>query len=246
MNGASNVRYGELYLIPNLLGENLIGETSTEYSLPPFISAVTSKISHFVVEDEKSARRFIKLLGPERVIRDLSFQVLNEHTKPEEVEQLLTPLREGQDVGVISEAGCPGIADPGAEIVRRAHELGITVHPLVGPCSMTLALMASGFNGQRWRFLGYLPIDAARRREMIRSMEKELYDSNETQIVMDTPYRNQRLLEDLLETCRPETRVCIASALTTREESIHVRSVKDWRALQANLPKTPALFLLGR
>jgi 16S rRNA (cytidine1402-2'-O)-methyltransferase len=180
------------------------------------------------------------------VIRDLSFEILNEHTKPADVERLLTPLLNGQDIGVISEAGCPGIADPGAEIVRRAHELGIKVHPLVGPCSMTLALMAAGFNGQRWRFLGYLPIDPEPRRELIRAMEREVYESNETQIVMDTPYRNQRLLEDLLDTCRPQTRICVACGLTTPEESIHVRSVKEWRALEANLPKTPALFLIGR
>lgn len=241
MNDASNAQYGELYLIPNLLGE-----TSIDSSLPPLIASITSRITHFVVEEEKTARRFIKLVCPDRVIRDLSFQVLNEHTKAEEVEQLLAPLRDGHDVGVISEAGCPGIADPGAEIVRRAHEVGITIHPLVGPCSMTLALMASGFNGQRWRFLGYLPIDATSRRETIRSAERDLYESNETQLVMDTPYRNQRLLEDLLNTCRPETRLCIASALTTSEESIQVHSVKEWRALQANIPKKPALFLLGR
>lgn len=241
MNGTSLDQYGGLYLIPNLLGE-----TSVDSSLPPLITSVTSKISHFVVEDEKAARRFIKQLCPERVIRDLSFEILNEHTKAIDIERLLTPLQEGHDVGVISEAGCPGIADPGADIVQRAHELGIKVHPLVGPCSMTLALMAAGFNGQRWRFLGYLPIDSAARREMIRAMERDLYDSNETQIVMDTPYRNQRLLGDLLETCSPQTRVCVACALTTSQESIQVRSVKEWRALHANLPKTPAIFLLGR
>lgn len=241
MIGTSHVPLGELYLIPNLLGE-----TPVDTSLPPLIASLVSKISHFVVEEEKSARRFIKQLCPDRVIRDLSLATLNEHTKSSDIDVLLAPLREGHAVGVISEAGCPGIADPGAELVRRAHESGIRVHPLVGPCSMTLALMASGFNGQRWRFLGYLPIDPTQRKESIRAMERELYASNETQIVMDTPYRNQRLLADLLDACRPETLICIASALTTHEESIQVRSARAWRDLQQNIPKMPALFLLGR
>jgi 16S rRNA (cytidine1402-2'-O)-methyltransferase len=241
MVDTSHVALGELYLIPNLLGE-----TPVDTSLPPVVASIVSQISHFVVEEEKSARRFIKQLCPDRVIRDLSLTTLNKHTKPSDIDALLLPLREGHAVGVISEAGCPGIADPGAEIVRRAHESGIRVHPLVGPCSMTLALMASGFNGQRWRFLGYLPIDSVQRKETIRAMEREIYESNETQIVMDTPYRNQRLLADLLEACRPETLICIASALTTHQESIQVRSARAWRDLQPNLPKTPALFLLGR
>lgn len=231
---------GELYLIPNLLGE-----TTVDASLPPLIAAITASISHFVVEEEKSARRFIKLLCPDRVIRELSLQVLNEHTKPDEIETLTAPLLAGHNVGIISEAGCPGIADPGAELVRRAHELGIRVHPLVGPCSMTLALMASGFNGQRWRFLGYLPIEGGARRETIRTIEKDLHDHQETQIVMDTPYRNQRLFEELLSTCRPDTRICVASALTTTQESIAVHSVQEWRGMGFTVPKSPAIFLLG-
>ncbi|MEY4670117.1 MAG: hypothetical protein RL518_2816 [Pseudomonadota bacterium] len=232
---------GELYLIPNLLGES-----SLDSSLPLNIAAITSSISHFVVEDERSARRFIKRICPDRVIRDLSLQVLNEHTKPHEIEALAAPLLSGQDIGIISEAGCPGIADPGAELVRHAHELGIKVHPLVGPCSMILALMASGFNGQRWRFLGYLPIEGGARRDAIRAIEREVYEHHETQIVMDTPYRNQKLFEELLSTCKPETRVCIASALTTDQESVMVHTVKQWREMGFSAPKTPTLFLLGR
>ena len=241
MSGTPSDRRGELYLIPNLLGE-----TSVDSSLPPIIATITSSISHFVVEEERTARRFIKLLCPERVIRELSFQVLNEHTKPHEVEALISPLLTGNDVGVISEAGCPGIADPGAELVRRAHELGIKVHPLVGPCSMTLALMASGFNGQRWRFLGYLPIEGGARKDAIRAIERDLYDHHETQIMMDTPYRNQKLFEELLSTCRGDTRICIASALTTAQESITVHTVNEWRGMGFTAPKSPAIFLLGR
>ena len=241
MSVTSSEHRGELYLIPNLLGE-----TSIDASLPSIIATITASISHFVVEEEKSARRFIKLLCPERDIRELSLQVLNEHTKPHEVEALTVPLLQGHNVGIISEAGCPGIADPGAELVRRAHELGVRVHPLVGPCSMTLALMASGFNGQRWRFLGYLPIDGGARRDTIRAIEKDLHDHQETQIVMDTPYRNQKLFEELLATCRPETRICVASALTTEQESITVRSAHEWRGMGFSVPKSPAIFLLGR
>jgi 16S rRNA (cytidine1402-2'-O)-methyltransferase len=233
--------HGELYLIPNLLGE-----TAVDTSLPPVVASITATISHFVVEEERSARRFIKLINPDRVIRELSLQVLNEHTKPYEIEALAAPLLAGHHVGIISEAGCPGIADPGAELVRRAHELGVRVHPLVGPCSMTLALMASGFNGQRWRFLGYLPIEAAARRDTIRSIERDLYDHQETQIVMDTPYRNQRFFEELLATCRGDTRICIASALTTNQESIQVHSVHEWQGMGFTVPKSPAIFLLGR
>lgn len=241
MSVPSSDHRGDLYLIPNLLGE-----TSIDASLPPIIATITASISHFVVEEEKSARRFIKLLCPDRIIRDISFQILNEHTKPHEVEALTTPLLQGHNVGIISEAGCPGIADPGAELVRRAHELGIQVRPLVGPCSMTLALMASGFNGQRWRFVGYLPIEGGARRDTIRALEKDLYDHQETQIVMDTPYRNQKLFEELIATCRPETRICVASALTTEQESITVRSVQEWQRTGFTAAKVPAIFLLGR
>lgn len=232
---------GELYLIPNLLGET----APIDASLPPLIASVTSRITHFVVEDEKSARRFIKHLCPERVIRELSLTVLNEHTRKEAVENLAAPLKAGHDIGIISEAGCPGIADPGAPLVKIAHEMGVKVHPLVGPCSMMLALMASGFNGQRWRFVGYLPIEGAERKEAIQSMERELATHNETQIVMDTPYRNQKLFEELLATCRPETKICIAANLTCLDELIQVKTVKEWRLTKVTLPKCPALFLLG-
>lgn len=232
---------GELYLIPNLLGET----APLDASLPPLVASVVASITHFVVEDEKNARRFIKQLCPERVIRDLSITSLNEHTKKEDLEALAAPLKAGHNIGIISEAGCPGIADPGAPLVKIAHEMGVKVHPLVGPCSMMLALMASGFNGQRWRFVGYLPIDGDARKEAIQSMERELKAHNETQIVMDTPYRNQKLFEELLLTCRPETKICIAANLTCADESIQVKTVQEWRAAKPTLPKCPALFLLG-
>lgn len=237
----SDVRLGELYLIPTLLGE-----TSIDSALPGHISKIVSRLSYFVVEEEKTARRFIKQICPDKVIRDLKFQSLNEHTKREEFPDIVAPLREGHDIGVISEAGCPAIADPGSDLVSLAHEMGARVHPLVGPCSMVLALMASGFHGQRWRFVGYAPIDEGERRKFIRGLEEQVQASNETQILMDTPYRNQKLLEDLLATCRPETKVCVASALTTEAETIRVRSVKAWRASGEGVERVPTIFLLGR
>ena len=232
---------GALYLIPNLLGE-----ASIDSSLPTLIAAVVARLSCFIVEDEKSARRLIKQLSPGTDLRALSMQRLNKHTKESELALLTQPLLAGIDIGIISEAGCPAIADPGAEIVRLAHTLGVRVHPLVGPCSMTLALMASGFNGQRWRFAGYLPMEAPQRKETLLGLEQDLYNNGETQIVMDTPYRNQRLLEDILTHCRADTMLCVAAALTTSTELIQVHSVAEWRRRAATIGKTPALFLLGR
>ena len=232
---------GALYLIPNLLGE-----ASIDSSLPSLIAAVVARLSCFIVEDEKSARRLIKQLSPGTDLRALSMQRLNKHTKESELALLTQPLLAGIDIGIISEAGCPAIADPGAEIVRLAHTLGVKVHPLVGPCSMTLALMASGFNGQRWRFAGYLPMEAPQRKETLLGLEQDLYNNGETQIVMDTPYRNQRLLEDILTHCRADTMLCVAAALTTSTELIQVHSVAEWRRRAATIGKTPALFLLGR
>lgn len=231
---------GALYLIPNLLGE-----ASIDSSLPSLIAAVVARLSCFIVEDEKSARRLIKQLSPGTDLRALSMQRLNKHTKESELALLTQPLLAGIDIGIISEAGCPAIADPGAEIVRLAHTLGVRVHPLVGPCSMTLALMASGFNGQRWRFAGYLPMEAPQRKETLLGLEQDLYNNGETQIVMDTPYRNQRLLEDILTHCRADTMLCVAAALTTSTELIQVHSVAEWRRRAATIGKTPALFLLG-
>ena len=232
---------GSLYLIPSLLGE-----AAVDASLPPLISQVVSRLSHFLVEDEKSARHFIKKLLPDCNLRELSLERLSEHTASSELPRLLEPLVAGKDLGIISEAGCPAIADPGSDAVRRAHELGARVIPLVGPCSMTLALMASGLSGQRWRFVGYLPVADEARRAELRAIESETLRSGETQIVMETPYRNQRLFQEILASCRPETRLCIASNLTTSDEAIQTHALAEWRKIAPSLPKAPALFLLGR
>lgn len=229
-----------LYLIPNLLGE-----TPVTVALPTHASSVVATLSHFLVEEEKSARRLIKLLVPSREIRQLSLRVLNEHTKPEELDELAAPLLAGHSMGIISEAGCPAIADPGSEIVRKAHAVGARVVPLVGPCSMVLALMASGLNGQRWRFLGYLPVESNKRESAIVELERESRRTGETQIVMDTPYRNQKLFAELLAHCHPETEVCVALGLTTPDEFIKTDSVAAWRQNPIEIGKRPCLFLIG-
>lgn len=232
---------GSLYLIPSLLGE-----AAVDTSLPALVVQTVSRLKHFLVEDEKSARHFIKKLLPDCNLRELSLERLSEHTAASELPRLLEPLVAGHDVGIISEAGCPAIADPGSDVVRSAHELGARVIPLVGPCSMILALMASGLSGQRWRFVGYLPVADEERRAELRALEDEALRSGETQIVMETPYRNQRLLQEILAACRPETMLCIASNLTAPEELIQTLTVAEWRKIAPTLPKVPSLFLLGR
>jgi 16S rRNA (cytidine1402-2'-O)-methyltransferase len=230
----------KLYLIPNTLGDVAI-----DRSLPPYVSSVVSSLRYFLVEDEKSARKFIKQVAPHLNIRELSIFPLNEHTKPHELPNLLAPLRDGHALGIISEAGCPAIADPGAEIVRLAHEANIPVEPLVGPCSMVLALMASGLNGQSWRFQGYLPIEDEKRRDAIRELEERARSQHETQIIMDTPYRNEKLFQELVKVCRPDTRLCIAAALTTDIESIKTKTIAQWRNAPVPTKKAPSLFLIG-
>ncbi len=232
--------FGRLYLIPTTLGPSPF-----EQVLPNAIKEVITRLDCFLVEDEKSARAFIKGVCPERVIRDISLARLNEHTHASDIDRLLEPMRSGRDVGIISEAGCPAIADPGGLAVKRAHEIGITVVPLVGPCSMLLALMASGFNGQRWRFVGYLPIESAARKEAILDMEKNLYRLGESQIVMDTPYRNTKLFGELLNTCKAETKLCVAAGLTTSDEWIRVDSIGKWKARKVDIQDIPTVFVLG-
>lgn len=230
-----------LYLIPNLLGE-----TSTDTALPRQVANVVGALKHFLVEEEKSARALIKQLVPSAEIRSLDIRRLNEHTKLDELDALIAPLMAGEDLGILSEAGCPAVADPGAEIVQRAHACGARVVPLVGPCSMILALMASGLNGQRWRFVGYLPVEHPHRKQEIQCLDRTVHSASETQIMMDTPYRNQRLFSDLLDTCQGHTRLCIAQGLTTDREYIRTAPIIQWRKESIELPKLPTLFLLGR
>lgn len=234
-------RQTTLFLIPNLLGE-----TALDTSLPPLVARVARELRYFLVEEEKSARKIIKLLAPDLTIRELSLSVLNEHTKSHELETLMAPLAHGHDMGIISEAGCPAVADPGSDAVKRAHQLGARVTPLVGPCSMILALMASGLNGQRWRFAGYLPVENPAREREIQKLDKDARSSGETQIVMDTPYRTHRLFSELLDICHPETLLCVAQGVTTPQELIRTAPIKRWREAPLQPAKVPTLFLLGR
>lgn len=228
-----------LYLIPVALDPS--GAPAT---LPPATLAVVHGLARFIVESERSARRFLKAVRHPRPLPEIELAVLDEHTRPEALEALLAPLRAGTAWGLVSEAGCPAVADPGAELVRRAHEAGVRVVPLVGPCSIVLALMASGMDGQRFAFHGYLPVERSARAAAIRRLEARAHEA--TQIFIETPYRNQALLEALLEHCRGDTFLCIAADLTLPGELVATRSVAAWRAAPPALGGRPAVFLLWR
>lgn len=231
---------GTLYFIPVTLGDDNLAR-----ALPPEVIGIAQKLDVFVVENEKTARRFLGLMKTQKPVRELTLLTLNEHTEDKTIPTLLAPLLAGKDVGMMSEAGCPGIADPGAKLAALAHQKGIRVTPLVGPSSILLSLMASGFNGQRFTFLGYLPADKAARIQRLKEIEKHSQKYNETQIFIETPYRNQHLLEDILTSCHAETKLCIACNISLENELIISRSVKSWK--QSPLPdlhKKPTVFLL--
>jgi 16S rRNA (cytidine1402-2'-O)-methyltransferase len=225
-----------LYAIPTPLG------SSPQASLPaPSLQRIQS-IADFVAENAKSARAFLSAAGLKP--RELRIAELSEHTAAAEVPQLLQPLREGRALGMLSEAGCPAIADPGALLVEAAHREGFRVVPLVGPSSLTLALMASGLEGQRFAFCGYLPRDPGERTKRIRELEARSRKEGETQIFIETPYRNDALVAALLEACAPGTRLCIAADLTLDSESVRTRPIADWRRAPPAIGKRPAVFLL--
>ncbi len=232
--------YGNLYLIPSTLGENEPLEV-----LPISLKGAIEEIDDYIVENEKSARRFIKKVSPRKSQPDLNIQVLNKYTDPASLPSLLDPCLEGYDVGILSEAGCPGVADPGADVVRLAHQLNIRVIPLVGPSSVILALMASGLNGQSFAFNGYLPIETADRKRAIRNVEKHSRNSGQAQIFIETPYRNDKLMEEFLRTLSGDTLLCLAVDLTLPSELVITRPVSEWK--QEKLPdlhKRPAIFII--
>lgn len=228
-----------LYLIPVTLGD-----TEHRRVLPEYNREVIRQIRHFIVENIRTARRFLKKAEPSIVIDDLTFYELNKHTSPEQAAGYLAALAAGESVGVISEAGCPAIADPGADVVAIAQRKGYPVVPLVGPSSILMSLMASGFNGQSFAFHGYLPIDAAERTAMIKKLEGRIYAERQTQLFIETPYRNAKLVEELIRTCRPSTKLCIASNITCEDEYIRTRPVKEWAGKIPDLAKKPTIFLL--
>lgn len=233
---------GILYLIPSTLGVD-----SPVSIIPAGNVEVIENLDQFIVEDVRTARRFLKKILPGINIDSLTFHILNEHTRPEEISSLLDPLLEGRDMGLLSEAGLPCVADPGAQLAGHAHENGIKVVPLSGPSSIFLALMASGFNGQNFAFSGYLPIDNKERITKIKELESLVYQHDQTQIFIETPYRNRQLMEALLETCHPQSRICLAVDLTLPGELVLTRTVQEWKRTKSpDIHKRPAVFLLYR
>lgn len=230
---------GNLYLIPALLGDSRADEV-----IPSGIKKLVSKIEYFVVEDLRSARRLLKKIDPEINIDALQFELLNEHTDPADIPPLLGPLLKGRQTGLMSEAGSPCVADPGSSLVALAHEHSIKVVPLSGPSSINLALMASGFNGQHFVFHGYLPVEHKRRISALKSLEQQAYQKDQTQIFIETPYRNIKMFESILSACSPSTRLCIAANITTPDEIILTRSLSEWKKQPPDIHKQPAVFLL--
>ncbi len=230
---------GKLFLLPTTLGDNEPLEV-----LPISIKRAIEDIDYYIVENEKSARHFIKKVSPRKSQSGLHIETLNKYTEPESIPSFLRPCSEGHDVGVLSEAGCPGIADPGAEVVKIAHEKGIQVVPLVGPSSIILALMASGLNGQNFAFNGYLPIDQLERKKAIKRLEKISREHNQSQLFIETPYRNDKLFAELIKALSNATMLCVASDITLPTEFIATKTVNLWKKTPMNLHKRPTLFIL--
>lgn len=232
---------GRLFLVPAWLSE----DTPPQDVVPAPVLERIRALDAFVVEDAKSARRFLAACGHPRPMREIAMAELNEHTPAREVPRLLEPVLAGRDVGVLSEAGVPAVADPGALLVAAAHARGVTVVPMVGPSSILLALMASGLDGQRFRFVGYLPTGPAARRGALADLERQAARLAETQAFIETPYRNDVLLADVLQACRDATRLAVAADLTGPSEWIRMAPVADWKARPTPIGKRPAIFLLG-
>ena len=230
---------GNLYLIPTTLGES-----ETTRVIPSDVSAIVKHIKYFIVENIRTTRRYLRKLDPQLNIDELQFFELNQHTDSRVVETYLHPISEGFDVGIISEAGCPGIADPGAEVVRIAHIRHIRVIPLVGPSSILLSLMASGMNGQNFSFIGYIPVKPVERIKAIKEIEKKSAIENQTQIFIEAPYRNNPLINDLISVLNNQTRLCIACDLTLETEYIKSQIISEWKKEIPDLNKRPAIFLV--
>jgi len=231
--------FGKLYLIPTTLGDNEPLEV-----LPISIKRAIENINYYIVENEKTARAFIKKISSGKSQSGLNIESLNKFTEPEIIPTFLQPCLEGKDVGVISEAGCPGVADPGADVVRIAHEKNIKVVPLVGPSSILLALMASGLNGQNFAFNGYLPIEASERKSAIKRLEKLSKESKQSQLFIETPYRNDKLFSELIKTLNALTRVCVACDITLPTEFIATKTAKEWAQEKLDLHKRPTIFII--
>lgn len=228
-----------LYLIPVTLGESEI-----DCVIPSHNRVIVSALRYFIVENVRSARRFLKKCDAKIDIDALTFFELNKHTDRNQLTSYLQPLKNGESIGVISEAGCPAIADPGADVVAIAQKMNFKVVPLVGPSSLLMGLMASGFNGQSFAFHGYLPIDAAERNKKLKQLEARIYAEDQTQLFIETPYRNQKLAEEIIQTCKPHTRLCIAMDISLETEYIVTKSVSEWKGKLPDMQKRPCVFLL--
>ncbi|NMH24386.1 SAM-dependent methyltransferase [Flavobacterium solisilvae] len=232
---------GKLYLIPTTLGEN-----NPDDVLPQTVKRAIDFIGTYIVENEKTARKFIKAIHPEKVQADLKISLLNKRTEATEHKAMLSPCLNGENIGLMSEAGCPGVADPGAVIVKLAHENGIQVVPLVGPSSILLAMMASGMNGQNFAFNGYLPIDKGEKKSALKSFENLSNSKNQSQIFIETPYRNNKLMEDLVQILQPNTHLCIAADITLPTEYIKTLRVADWKKTKVDLHNRPTIFIIHK
>jgi len=232
---------GILYLIPSLLGD-----APVENSLPSYNIDIIRSLDEFIVEDIRSARRFLIKAHIDKSIDSLTFHLCNEHSKNTDLPAIMQGLMNGKNAGLISEAGCPSIADPGAEIIQFAHRNTIRVIPLVGPSSILLALISSGLNGQNFAFNGYLPKKEPDRIKALKQLEALVWQKNQTQIFIETPYRNDSILKDILNACREETLLCIASDITLPAEKIKTQSIRDWKGFKNSFNDHPAVFLLGK
>jgi len=230
-------QFAKVYLIPSLLDEDGTN------AIPPYVADAVKDCTVFFVENERTARRFLKKIWKEMFIDDYEWFVIDKGEA--EIQNIFKEkIKQNKNIGIISEAGCPGVADPGQFLIATAHEKNVEIRPLVGPNSILLALMASGMNGQQFQFAGYLPIDASQRVKTIKELEAESQKKNCTQIFIETPYRNNQLVEALLKTCKPSTRLCLAADLTGKSEWIKTKTIADWKKEKVDLHKRPAIFLL--
>jgi 16S rRNA (cytidine1402-2'-O)-methyltransferase len=231
---------GTLYLIPVTLGDDMV-----QHVIPDYVLNVARKLETFVVESEKSARHFLSTIKTLKPVRELNLHLLNEHTDMKVLPDLLAPLLAGQNVGLMSDAGCPAVADPGAQLVQLAHKKGIRVVPMVGPSSILLSLMASGLNGQQFAFLGYLPVEKLQRNQKLKEIEKRSASHKETQLFIETPYRNQAMMDAILQTCHAQTQLCIACDVSLPSEMIVTKSIASWKTSPPiDIHKRPCLFLI--
>ena len=232
---------GILYLIPTTLGDT----AEVADVIPIKVNQIINTIDEYIVENEKSARHYLKKTGIQKPLQEIILHPLNQHTPAKDISTYLNSISQGKNIGIISEAGCPGIADPGADVVKLAHEKNIKVVPLVGPSSILLSLMASGFNGQNFAFNGYLPKEKSERIKKIKELEKLAIQKKQTQLFIETPYRNIHLLEDILANCGNQTKLCIACDISLPTEYIKTKSIFDWRKQLPDINKKPTIFLIN-